>query len=91
MIAAQESGYRSVWLGGEAHVPFHSRGSIRPRWLNGHRVALTLAFLAGAALGGTAVATWCQRRRTEAPDGPQRRVLSWRDPKSVAKASLPSP
>jgi hypothetical protein len=91
MIAAQESGDRPVWLGGEAHVPFHLSRSIRSRWLNGHGLALTLAFLAGAALGATAVATWCQRRHTETPDGPQRRILSWRDPKSMAKASLPSP
>ncbi|HJU04677.1 MAG TPA: hypothetical protein VJ692_05945 [Nitrospiraceae bacterium] len=58
--------YRSAWLGGEAHVRYHNGRSVWSTLLNyKHPVALTLAFLAGAAIGSSAAALVCARRLSE--------------------------
>ncbi len=63
MIARGHDEHRSAWLGGEAHVRSHNGRSIWSRLVtNRQHVALTLAFLAGAAIGSGAAVLACARK-----------------------------
>ena len=55
--------YRSAWLGSEAHVRFYDGRSVwRKLLINKQSLALALAFLAGAAVGGGAAALACVKK-----------------------------
>ncbi len=63
MIARGHNEYRSAWLGGEAHVRSHNGRSVWSKLAaNRQHVALTLAFLAGAAIGSGAAVLACARK-----------------------------
>ncbi|MGH7230798.1 MAG: hypothetical protein ACREJU_05485 [Nitrospiraceae bacterium] len=66
MKASSRDEYRSAWLGGEAHVRDHSGRSVWARLMTNKRhLALTLAFLAGAAIGSGAAVLACARKMSE--------------------------
>jgi hypothetical protein len=71
MMARGSEEYRSAWLGGEAHVRDQNGRSVWGRLLAYKQpMALTLAFLAGAAIGSGAAVLACARRLSEDKTGP---------------------
>jgi hypothetical protein len=63
VIARGYDEHRSAWLGGEAHVRSHDGRSVWSKLAtNRQHIALTLAFLAGAAIGSVAAVLACARK-----------------------------